>query len=169
MKVTGKTILSNTTESTSVTTGSLVVSGGVGISSDVYIGGDTTITGTTTINNALRVTGQSLLINTTESYNTTTGSLVVLGGVGISSDVYIGGFLSACIPIISKVDLLDIRHIINNPNFHKKRGKIVIVEDNPGTIGTDNYLAYASGDTFPDAWILLNGLGTALSPILTHV
>jgi hypothetical protein len=35
----------------------------------VYIGGNTTITGTTTINNALRVTGQSLLINTTEIHN----------------------------------------------------------------------------------------------------
>jgi hypothetical protein len=56
---TGQTIISNTTNSQSITTGSLIVSGGVGINNNLYVGNDVNILGSLTVN------GNTSFVNTT--------------------------------------------------------------------------------------------------------
>ena len=73
VRSTGLFTLTNTTDSTNVSTGTLVVAGGVGIGKNLNVGG---------------LVG---FINTTQSTSTATGALVVSGGVGIAKNVYIGG------------------------------------------------------------------------------
>lgn len=94
--------ISNDTDSTSTTTGALVIAGGVGIGKNLNIGGSLTVGGiggagqgsiaanqiTTTF---LTVTGQGVFTGNTNSTSTTTGDLVVSGGVGIGQDLYVGG------------------------------------------------------------------------------
>jgi hypothetical protein len=96
-----------TTTSTSTSTGALVVDGGAGIAGALYVGGaisaesasfasinntpignSTPSTGaftTLTANNAVTFT------QNTGSTSTTTGTLVVTGGVGISENLFVGG------------------------------------------------------------------------------
>lgn len=109
----GAATISNTTASSSSTTGALKVGGGVGIVGNANIGGtlgvsgaatlaSSTITGNETIGGTLGVTGATSLAAltttgaatisiTTNSTSTSTGALIVRGGVGIASDVKIGG------------------------------------------------------------------------------
>ena len=56
---TGQTVISNTTNSISTTTGSLIVSGGVGINNNLYVGNDVNILGSLTVN------GNTSFVNTT--------------------------------------------------------------------------------------------------------
>lgn len=92
----------NGAESTSTTTGALTVTGGVGIGGNLNIGGSLTVGGVggagqgsiaanqiTTTN--LTVTGQAIFTSSTNSTSTTTGDIVVAGGVGIGQDLYVGG------------------------------------------------------------------------------
>jgi trimeric autotransporter adhesin len=83
----GVVSVTNTTESTSTSTGALVVSGGLGVagvinSGSISSGGATltslTNTGVSSLAGAVSIT------NTSGSTNTSTGALVVSGGVGIS-------------------------------------------------------------------------------------
>jgi hypothetical protein len=94
--------------STSSTTGTMIVTGGVGISENLFVGGSFT---TGSINNTpIGNTGPSTGAFTTLAANnvvsftlnqasssTTTGTLRVTGGVGISGNIYTGGsvFLTA--------------------------------------------------------------------------
>jgi hypothetical protein len=105
LDVTGQTNLNATTTSTSTTTGALVVDGGVGIAENLFIGGTANVTGATdlmstldvhgaaTMQSTLDVTGQTNLNDTTQSTSTTTGALIVDGGVGIAKNAYVGGAL----------------------------------------------------------------------------
>lgn len=91
----GKSVYINgTMRSTSTSTGALQVYGGVGIASDVNIGGNVNVTGTISGNVNVTSTTNLTITNTTNSTNPTTGALIVNGGVGIVSDVYIGGSLN---------------------------------------------------------------------------
>jgi hypothetical protein len=92
LRVAGVTTLSNTTDATTLGTGALVVSsGGASINNQLRVGGSTTITGATQINNTLGVTGITSITNTTDSSATTTGALVVTGGVGIGAQLRVAG------------------------------------------------------------------------------
>jgi hypothetical protein len=102
-------ILTTTTNSTSTQTGALIVKGGVGIGKDVYIGGtlvfpnggrvvtnqiEVKSTGTNTATNTgvLLINGGIVTVTTTTaSTSSTTGALTVVGGVGIGSDLNVGG------------------------------------------------------------------------------
>jgi len=109
-------IITNTSSSTSTTTGALVVSGGVGIGKDLYVGGTVTATNyygnITTLNITTYPVGsnanllidpdgsgdvifstatQILVLDTATSTSTTTGALVVSGGIGVVKDLYVGG------------------------------------------------------------------------------
>lgn len=100
-------------QSTSTTTGALVVAGGIGIGGAINAGSTSTINGaeiitTATINqyapapNLQRVTdvgntttNQVIILNTTESTSTTTGALLVEGGIGVGGDIWVEGRLTS--------------------------------------------------------------------------
>jgi hypothetical protein len=92
--------VASTAQSTSTTTGALVVAGGVGIGKDLFVGGNINVSGSINLTGssnfidftATTGTFQKVVITSTEtSTSTTTGALVVRGGVGIQKDVWIGG------------------------------------------------------------------------------
>jgi hypothetical protein len=97
----GETTLTSPTPSTSSTTGALVVSGGVGVGGDVNIGGNLAVKGTLTYINTtqeivtgVEVVAGNLVANSgTASTSTSTGALVVLGGAGISGNIWSGAGL----------------------------------------------------------------------------
>ena len=76
--------LSNSTDSSSISTGALIVSGGVGITKNANIGGDLGVTGATVLSNTLGVTGVTTLSST----------LGVAGNTSLSSNLSVGGILS---------------------------------------------------------------------------
>jgi enhancing lycopene biosynthesis protein 2 len=79
--------ITNATDSTGTFTGALVVSGGTNLQGRLTVAGNTTATNVE-ITNDLTVNGLTRLVNTTESTGTTTGALVVTGGVGIGGNLY---------------------------------------------------------------------------------
>ena len=116
----GKVKITNETESTNTSTGALVISGGLGVGGNLNIGGNLGVdqinAGITTVSSLevsdltdnqiviagvdgelegdanLTFNGTKLDIGaTTESTSTSTGALVVDGGVGIAKNVNIGG------------------------------------------------------------------------------
>ena len=121
VNVGGNVNIDSMVESTSTTTGALVVDGGVGINNDLYVGGnifanltgeittndlnlpgDFTVQGNSTVatltasglitgNVDGSLIGDTRVTGTTNSTSTTTGALVVDGGVGINNDLYVGG------------------------------------------------------------------------------
>ena len=105
LDVTGLVNLNNVADAESSTTGALVVDGGVGIAKKLYVGdtlnvtsnstlgGTLGVTGATTISNTLDVTGLVNLNNVTDAESSTTGALVVDGGVGIAKKLYVGDTL----------------------------------------------------------------------------
>lgn len=110
----------NTTDSSSTTTGALVVSGGLGLAKKLYVGGnaiymtgagDQAIYTNSTQTLFLGVQGVGVIkingadgavstafpvtiSNATASTSTTTGALVVSGGVGVAGAVYAGGAIA---------------------------------------------------------------------------
>ena len=117
LNTTGKTLIVNTTDATSISSGSLVINGGVAINktlvtcyphgvrfatstgnvAQVYMGCHNTITEELTIGNtqpsgyvAINTTGKTLIVNTTDSTSISTGSFIVNGGVGIAKSLFVG-------------------------------------------------------------------------------
>ena len=97
--------ITNADNSTSVTTGALVVSGGIGASGNIYslgmfdngnrvlslAGTNISVTGTTvSVVNNPTFSGIVSVSNATTSTSTTTGALVVTGGVGITGSLFGG-------------------------------------------------------------------------------
>jgi hypothetical protein len=82
--VTGATTLSSTLNAGATTLASSTITG------NESIGGTLGVTGSTSLA-ALTTTGAATISNTTNSTSTSTGALIVRGGVGIASDVKIGG------------------------------------------------------------------------------
>jgi hypothetical protein len=91
--VDGIQTISNTTESTDISNGALIVKGGVGILRNTNIGGNLVIQKNSQLIGNVLVDGIQTISNSTESNGTTTGSLVVQGGVGILGNTNIGGNL----------------------------------------------------------------------------
>jgi hypothetical protein len=98
--------ITSTTSSTSTATGALTVSGGVGIGGNLYVastsyvGGAQIITTATLANYAQSFVGGIVpfavnITSSTQATSTNTGSLVVVGGVGIGGDLYVGGNIIA--------------------------------------------------------------------------
>lgn len=73
----------------------LVVEGGNSGTVLSQFNGPVTFSEEVKIKNAVNITGQLKLVNTTQSTSTTTGAMVVSGGVGIAQNLNVGGTLSA--------------------------------------------------------------------------
>lgn len=95
-------LVQSTASSTSPTTGALVVDGGAGVVGNLYVGGSIyqngiLVSGTGT--QGLTSTGTNApyfyISSTASSTSTTTGALIVAGGVGIGGNVDIGGNIIA--------------------------------------------------------------------------
>jgi hypothetical protein len=89
------TTFTSATASSNTTTGGVIITGGVGIGGAIYAGSiqATPVGSTTKASGAfttLTATGAATLTLNTASTSTTTGTLVVTGGVGISGDIYAG-------------------------------------------------------------------------------
>ena len=91
VQTTGRLYTSNGTDATTTSTGALQVTGGAGIGLQLRVGGATTLTGAAQINNTLGVTGITSITNTTDASSVSTGSLVLSGGLGVASQLRVGG------------------------------------------------------------------------------
>jgi len=114
------TTLTNTANSVDTTTGALSVIGGVGIGKDLYVGGNiygNTYVGDSNLGLTFSVASTQILtinantgtfVRNTAAISTTSGALVVTGGVGIGGDLYIGGTTNVSkniVPTTSTVSL----------------------------------------------------------------
>jgi len=91
----GQETVYNTTDSSSISTGALIVNGGVGISKTVNIGGNLFVnqnslfTGSVGILSDTSLNGNLYINSSTPSTNSTTGALIITGGVGIGGNINI--------------------------------------------------------------------------------
>jgi hypothetical protein len=98
-KTTGYVLVNQTDDSSALSTGSFQVSGGSSIGkslwvgSDANVGGNLAVSGDVTVTGSITTNGNSSVSfsNTTDSTSTSTGSVVVLGGIGIAKSMYLGG------------------------------------------------------------------------------
>jgi len=112
LNVGGNIVANSGTASSSTTTGAMIVRGGTGISGDTYIGGaltagslQNTAIGTVTPNSGyfndlynaltLKSGGNIVAYSGTASTGTASGALVVVGGAGISGNVYANSVYTA--------------------------------------------------------------------------
>jgi hypothetical protein len=110
--------ITNTTQSTSTVTGAVLIDGGLAVGGNVYVGGFINVTGKMTSNGSEIITTTTVgtfsidtlndvsarghtstvalyISNTTESTSTTTGALVVDGGIGIGRDLWVQGRINS--------------------------------------------------------------------------
>ena len=89
--LTGVSTITNDTDSTTTTNGSLVTNGGVGIAKALTVGTNATVGGDLSVTGSTSQSGSSRILNSTESTSSTSGALVVDGGVGIAKALNVGG------------------------------------------------------------------------------
>ena len=93
---TGSASFNGTASSISTSTGALVVKGGAGIGGDLYVGGKVVaqqleIQYTTVTSVSIKTDDVFTTYNSTQATSTTTGAIVVTGGVGVGKNLYVGG------------------------------------------------------------------------------
>ena len=77
--------------STSPSTGALVVAGGTGITGNLHVGFRTHLAGILQVDSIATISGNLVANSGTNSTSTTSGALVVAGGAGIQSNIFVGG------------------------------------------------------------------------------
>ena len=87
----GTVTIPTTVTSTTPTTGALVVAGGVGITGNLNVGGKFDVGGISLFEQQSTFMGNIVANSSVNSENINTGALVVVGGVGVYSNVFIGG------------------------------------------------------------------------------
>ena len=85
--------ITNTTGVSGTDTGALVVSGGTNLRGNLNIAGNTTATNVDVSNN-LTVSGITRSLNATESTGTTTGAVIITGGLGVGGNLYASNIYS---------------------------------------------------------------------------
>ena len=145
----------STAISTNSTTGALVVSGGIGIGGNVYLTGNLIVNSNIYINGQLigsfpttgtistdlgtnpltagNIAASSIIINSNiASLNTTSGALIVAGGVGVSGIFYVGGNISLYKNNFTTTISL------NTSNDLSITGNSTIINSNIASIATSN-------------------------------
>jgi hypothetical protein len=96
LNASGNTTLSSATASSGTGSGAVVVTGGVGVGGSIYAGAINGPVGSGAANTgaftSLTSSGATSFTANTASTNTTTGTLVVTGGIGASGAIYAGSF-----------------------------------------------------------------------------
>ncbi|MDH3649503.1 MAG: hypothetical protein OEQ53_07455, partial [Saprospiraceae bacterium] len=88
---TGPVTISDLTGSASAATGALAVGGGVGIGQNLNVGGNLAIGGTAAFGGSVSFASAVTIAATDQSTSTSTGALIVGGGVGIGKRLNVGG------------------------------------------------------------------------------
>ena len=160
----GGIVTTATIQSTSTFSGSIVVSGGIGLSGNINAGGVVTATnlyvgiwpvstGTTSGSSNITGTNNSFLItNQTQSVSTTTGALVVSGGVGISGNLYVYGGITATQLTIAYTTIT--QSLITSPDI------FTITNTTPTTSPTTGALV-VSGGAGVGGGLFVGGVATA--------
>lgn len=99
--ITGNTVVANTTmsalgatDASSSTTGSITTTGGLGVTKSAYIGGGLNVAGASTLSSTSTNTTVLSITGTYDATNSTSGSIITGGGIGVTKSVNIGGGLT---------------------------------------------------------------------------
>ena len=138
--VDGIQTISNSTESNGIDNGALVVQGGVGITGNTNVGGNLVIQKNSQLIGNVLVDGIQTISNSTESNGTTTGSLVVQGGVGITRNTNVGGNLviQKNSQFIGNVLVDGIQTISNSTESNGVSNGAFVVQGGVGILGNTN-------------------------------
>lgn len=90
----GLAVMINTTDSTSISSGTLTVSGGVGIAKKLFVGSDSTFEAALLVKGNTTMQGIVSITNTTVTTSSSTGSLVLSGGLGVTGGMYMNGVVN---------------------------------------------------------------------------
>ncbi len=143
--------ISNTTDSTSITTGSFTTAGGAGIAKNLNVGGTLTVSGGLSQNGKLNIT------DTTESTSTSTGAIVTAGGVGIAKSINVGinAAVGGTLGVTGDATFAGIEYITNSTeststttgSFHTDGGAGIVKNLNVGGNTSIAGTLSATGDT----------------------
>ena len=154
---TGALTISIGTESTSTTTGALIVTGGIGFGGDMYVGDDVFLTSGAVLNfnagnvtithsaGALACTGALTVSIGTESTSTTTGALIVTGGIGFGGDMYVGDDIFLTSGAILSFDAGDVTLTHSANTLAIAGASVGVTADGPITV---TVAALAVGDAY---------------------
>ena len=92
--IAGDTKISETTAATSKDTGALIVDGGIGIEKDIFGGDSLDVVNDINVGSAATIAGVTKITDNTSSTSTSTGAVVITGGLGVGGDVYVGAGMS---------------------------------------------------------------------------
>jgi len=102
-----------------------------------YANADGTIFGTINVSNAPSAFSEVDITNNTISTSSTTGALIVAGGVGIAGDLYVGGTLN--------IDGIGITTISSSTNLELEAANQIVVKIDGDTLG----IVKSTGSTVP--------------------
>ena len=173
----GQLRLSAVTESSSVSTGALRVDGGAGIAKKLFVGGDLDVDGITNLDVVdidgavdmaltLGVSGDSTLaavsatsldtsaaVNlnlATDSTSSTSGALIVDGGVGIAKKLYVGTDLD--VDGVSNLDVVDIDGAVDMASTLQVDGVLTTTAAAVSTggmlVGTDSHISFRDAQVY---------------------
>jgi hypothetical protein len=139
--INGSVNIYKNTNSTSSTTGALVINGNVDLLQDLNISTKITSDGTTINTNAtLSTIGNMVYVNgTEESTSITTGAVSIIGGAGITGNIYVGGDLRYS-NTINKIPL-EFELEINQDAYTNTLKKNSIYYPNTVSISSSNIIA----------------------------
>ena len=101
-------LVTTVTNATSTNTGALQVTGGVGIGGNLWVGGDIvanklTIQYTTVTTVSVQTDDVYTTFNSTPSTSTSTGAMVVAGGIGVNLGIFVGGTVTATSVVVTNL------------------------------------------------------------------
>jgi hypothetical protein len=166
VNIQGNVFIGNTQDSTGSTTGALVVQGGAGIQGNLYVqnniymngilvgtgggggGQSNTFTGDVSFNS-----GNVYINNTLPSTSTTTGSLIIKGGVGVQGNIFMKGgiFVGGVIPGTGIIP--------NTSSFTEYMTELSYASDLLISF-TTNLIYYVSGTPMPITSLTITSLPT---------